>query len=115
MQARMKALEGNESELTEELEHDLNTTVRQHFTQGPENMSRKLTRHLFRGSAERLISKGTGLQRQWLSHMIEARERQLRVSGAAADHTSLRPERELLKRWLQLWSPKQRCWKHHDN
>eukprot|EP00978_Attheya_sp_CCMP212_P039514 scaffold206289_cov59-Attheya_sp.AAC.1 len=77
-------------------------------------MSRKLTRHLFRGSAERLISKGTGLQRQWLSHMIEARERQLRVSGAAANHTSLQAERELLKRWLQLRSPKRR-WKHHDN
>jgi hypothetical protein len=115
MQARTKALEGDESELTEELEHELTTTVRQHFTRGPERMSRKLTRHLFKGSAERLISKGTGMQRQWLSHMIEARERQLRISGASADHTSLRAERELLKRWLQLRSPKRRWKQHEDN
>jgi hypothetical protein len=103
-QHRNKAVHAEDADNEETLTLSLNNTIHGQFDRGPDTMPRNITRHLFRGNIHALLRKSTGLKRQWLSHIVEARERQLRIDGADADEATLAPERQLLKSWLTLHS-----------
>ena len=101
-QHRNIAIHAEDADSEESLTVSLNNTIHGQFDRGPDTMPQKLTRHLFRGNIHALLRKSTGLKRQWLSHIIEARERQLRIEGADADSATLALERQLLQNWLAL-------------
>eukprot|EP00978_Attheya_sp_CCMP212_P013856 scaffold34928_cov54-Attheya_sp.AAC.12 len=112
-QHRNTAVHEDDVETEETLTGILNDTVHGQFDRGPETMPRNITRHLFRGTFHALLRKSSGLKRQWLSHLVEARERQLRIEGAAADAATLAPERQLLQRWLTLSSHRRKFRRNH--
>jgi hypothetical protein len=103
-QHRNATVHEDDAETEETLTGVLNDTVHGQFDRGPDTMPRNITRHLFHGTIHALLRKSSGLKRQWLSHLVEARERQLRIEGADADAATLAPERQLLQRWLKLSS-----------
>jgi len=93
------AHEGRDS-LAQQAVDDLDSEIAEQFRRGREDMPGRLTRHLFRGTLQRLLSKAVPIKRAWLFSVISARERQLRRRyGDQAP--SLVHSRRIMMNWVR--------------